>query len=345
MSEIERMKTQNFNSKNPVARRDFLKIVAISGLAVGLGTGITRRWLEMGPVAAIEDTRFLMGTLVHLTLYTPDTVSGQEALQSVYTEMERLVAIFDHRRLDSPLARLNQAGKLENSPSELVEVIRYACQFGDFTGGAFDISVKPVLDALQEGQPVSPKLKALVDYRNIIINTNNIRLLLPGMAITLDGLAKGRVIDAAVKVLRNAGYPNVLVEAGGDLSASGSHGDGMPWEIGIRNPRAGSSGDLFTTIQINKRAMATSGDYQNSFSPDFQQNHIIDPGSGDSPQTLASASVLASNAMEADALSTSLMVLGPQNGLALVNRLSSVEALLIGKDLTSYRSPGFPFGS
>jgi thiamine biosynthesis lipoprotein len=339
------MKTQNLISKNQPSRRDFLKIVAFSGLALGLGTGVTRRWLALQSTATVEDTRLLMGTVVHLALYAPDANSGQEALQAVYAEMERLIAIFDHRHVDSPLARLNRSGVLENSPLELVEVVRRACQFGDLTAGAFDISVKPVLDARHAGQPVSPQLKALVDYRNILINTSEIRLLLPGMALTLDGLAKGRVIDATVDVLRNSGYPNVLVEAGGDLSASGSHEDGKPWEIGIRNPRAGKSGGLFTTVQVTKRAMATSGDYQNSFSPDFRQNHIIDPSSGDSPSVLASASVLAANAMDADALSTALMVLGPQKGLALVERLSGIEALLIGKDMTPYRSTGFPFGS
>jgi thiamine biosynthesis lipoprotein len=160
------------------------------------------------------------------------------------------------------------------------------------------------------------------------------------MALTLDGIAKGSVVDGAVAALQAQGYENVLVEAGGDLVGNGRSAANTLWRIGIQHPR--QAGTIMATLPISAQAVATSGDYMNAFTADFSRHHILDPRTGQSPAQSASVTVLAANAATADALSTSLMVMGSEAGLALVERLTAVEALFITKEMQIYRSSGFP---
>jgi thiamine biosynthesis lipoprotein len=178
-----------------------------------------------------------------------------------------------------------------------------------------------------------------VDYRRIQMNDDAIALQ-PGMALTLDGIAKGTVVDGAVSALERNGYTNSLIEAGGDLVGNGRSADNTPWHIGIQHPR--QAGNLMTTLPISAQAVATSGDYMNSFTADFSRHHILDPRTGQSPTQSASVTVLAPTAATADALSTALMVMGPEAGLALVEGLTAVEALFITKEMQLYTSSQFP---
>jgi len=315
------------------SRRGFLKIVALSGLAAGLGAVAIRKRL-----AVSHTTRLLMGTVVHLSVAGPEAAGAAAAVTATLAEMERLIALLDHRRPASALGRLNATGAVDDAPPELIEVIAQALEISALTSGAFDITVKPVLDAYRAGQRHVEALRPLVDYRQVALDGRRLRLLRPGMALTLDGLAKGRVIDGAVAVLRGQGYGRVLVEAGGDLLAHGQPQAGQPWQVGVRSPRGAAP---LATVSVTQAALATSGDYQNSFSADFSLNHIIDPRTLWSPVELAGATAIAPTAMLADALSTSLMVLGVTDGLALAERLPGVEALLIGKDLHLHLTTGF----
>jgi thiamine biosynthesis lipoprotein len=323
----------------PVGRREFLQITAIAG-ALLVGGAVWRLGLKPEPVV-VKETRSLMGTVINLTVVTDDPQSGQAALEAIFGEMRRLVNIFDHRRNDSDLTRLNRTGHLQSPPAELVLVLDQAKEFGDLTDGAFDVSVKPLLSAIQNGTLDWGEAQALVDYRRIAVATDAVRLE-PGMALTLDGIAKGYVVDAAVEDLHEHGYENVLVEAGGDLVGNGRSADGTPWRVGVILPRASQLPQLLATLSVTSQAVATSGDYMNSFTADFSRHHIIDPRTGSSPPESASVTVLAPNAAMADALSTGLMVMGPEEGLALVNRLPGVEALFVSKELQTRQSAGFP---
>ncbi|MDX8399718.1 MAG: FAD:protein FMN transferase, partial [Gallionellaceae bacterium] len=124
-----------------------------------------------------------------------------------------------------------------------------------------------------------------VDYRRVQVHDDAIVLQL-GMALTLDGIAKGSVVDGAVATLGKQGYENVLVEAGGDLVGNGRSADNTPWHIGIQHPR--QAGNTMVTLPISAQAVATSGDYRNTFTADFSQHHILDPRTGQSPAESAS---------------------------------------------------------
>lgn len=319
-------------------RRDMLKITAVSGTLL-LGGKLAGSRLLSRP-QTIHETRTLMGTVINLALVTDDKGAGQAVIAATFAEMERLIGLFDHRRPEAQLAGLNRDGRLLQPAPELVEIMNLALGYGRLTNGAFDITVKPVIDDLQNGGD-GRAAAHLVDYRQVSVDEDKITLP-PGMAVTLDGIAKGRVVDGATAVLQANGFTNVLVEAGGDLWGQGRRLDGAPWRVGVANPRPTAETAVLAIFPVTAQAAATSGDYQNSFTPDFGLHHIVDPATAVSPPELASVTVLAPSAADADALSTALMVMGPVYGLALAERLPHVEALLVTKNLQIVRTSGFP---
>jgi thiamine biosynthesis lipoprotein len=246
----------------------------------------------------------------------------------------------------SQLNQLNHSGYLEKMDESLAEVLLQAKDIWSLTQGAFDITIEPLLagyrQAAERGQSLSrdqvEALLALVGQEELTLTAGEARLGRAGMAITLDGIAKGFIIDQGVKTLGGHGFDRVMVEVGGDLQATG--GVDEAWRVGIQAPRKEFDGYL-GIVELPQGAMATSGDYMNAFSEDFSAHHILDPRSGRSPAQVASVTTLAPSAMLSDALSTALMVLGPQAGLVLVEGLPQVEALLVGKDLKQYLSSGF----
>jgi FAD:protein FMN transferase len=320
-----------------MTRRQFLQITAVTGGLLAAGYGLGQQ--AQSKTAVWRESRTLMGTLINLALVGDNKKRLMGTAEATFAEMSRLVALFDHRQPDSPLAQLNRHGSLTVAPPELVEVVSLALRYGELSQGAFDITVKPLLDKARQPESDSIWERSLVDYRQVVVNGRSIHLTQPDMAITLDGIAKGRVVDGAVAHLKQASYDNVLVEAGGDLVGSGRRADGTPWQVGIVHPRV--PGTAVSRLSLNAQALATSGDYQHAFTQDFRHHHIIDPRSGQSPTELASATVVAPSAMDADALSTTLMLLGTTHGLNLIERLPHVEALLVTKALDIYQSSGF----
>ena len=326
-----------------ITRRQFLNIVAVSGgagLALKLGFGAANNSV------IVNDTRLLMGTIINLSVIAENKSAGELAVEATFAELERQVAIFNHREDNSPVAVLNRTGKLAKPPQELVEVLAKANRISNFTNGAFDVSVKPLVDLYQDAQPDLPDAAAveaaldLVDHTKMTVTSDEISFCQPGMAVTLDGIAKGYIVDAGTAVLRRLGFANVFVEAGGDLMACGNKEGDAPWKIGIQSPRQEQPG-LLAQINLSDQAVATSGDYFQYFSADLRNHHIIDPRVGASSPELASATILSANAMVSDALATAVMVLGVDAGFALLDSLDGVEGYLVSKSLDKYRTAGF----
>ena len=182
---------------------------------------------------------------------------------------------------------------------------------------------------------------ALVGWQGLRVEGRTIELERPGMAITLDAIAKGFVVDRAVAALTVAGADRVIVEAGGDIATRADGDD--PWHVAIQNPHdpRGSLG----VVQLRGESLASSGDYMQYFTPDRRLNHTIDPRTGRSPQHSSGSSVRAPTAMDADALSTSVFVLGPREGIALLDRLERIEGMLVTKTGELFTSRGFPTDS
>lgn len=327
-----------------LTRRAALRILAVAGAA---GASAAWGWGAFGRSPPVTRSRVLMGTGVHLTVLGDDHEQAAAAADATLERMARLEALLSRYRADSEVSRLNATGRVDGASRALIDVLRVADRVHRLGDGAFDVSVQPLLDLYRDASRrggAMPEPAALerarerVGQRALRFDAHSVTSTRPGLRITLDGVAKGYVVDRGVAVLRERGFANVLVEAGGDLVAAGDK-SGQPWRIGIRSPRGSLA--LQARFDTRNRAVATSGDYMQPFAADYSLHHILDPRTGVSAPELASATVLAPDAASADALATLVMVLGPRRGRELLEDLPDCEGYLVTKDLGIVRTTGF----
>jgi thiamine biosynthesis lipoprotein len=338
--------------KNKMNRRDFLRITAIGAgvIAVG-GIGIKQLMDAAGP-ELFSETRRMMGTFVTINVIGEGKAGGAATAQDTFAEIGRLSSILSRHDASSELSRLNASGSLTGASGELVSVLERAQFYAEISGGAFDVTMKPLQDLYQDSfarynrPPDAADINqalALVGYHNLSIKGRDLTLAKEGMGITLDGIGKGYIVDQAAALLKARGMTQVLVEAGGDLSLRGMRQDGDPWKVGIVHPRALTG--YYEVVESSNSCMATSGDYESAYTADYSYHHIIDPRTGVSPTELASATVTAADTTFADALSTAALVMGADEALALLEGLTGVEGLLIDKNLHSRATSGFATAS
>jgi thiamine biosynthesis lipoprotein len=336
-------------TKERLSRRDFIKITAVAGGAL-VGGKLLLDLFDEQRYITLKETRVLMGTIINLAVVAHSQSDAEHAIEATFTELERQIAIFDHRSSDSPVTILNREGVLFDPTTEFLEVLEQASIVSGMTNGAFDVTVKPLIDLYQQSQPDLPGEEevqgalGLVDYRKLAVSTEKVHCTQPGMQITLDGIAKGFIVDAGVAQLRQLGYDNIFVEAGGDLMASGLKEGEIPWRVGVQSPREGR-GVILASFSVRDQAVATSGDYMQYFSQDKSHHHILDPRTGYSAPYIASTTVLAPNCMIADAVATALMVLEPSEGIRILNQTPDVEGMLITKSMEEIKSAGFIWSS
>jgi FAD:protein FMN transferase len=172
-----------------------------------------------------------------------------------------------------------------------------------------------------------------VDYQQVVVDeppgTAFIRRR--GMRVHLGGIGKGYAIDRAVALLRQRGFANFMIQAGGDLYVAGLN-NGQPWKLGIRDPR-GPADRVFATVEMGDGTFSTSGDYERFFLRNGRRyHHLLDPDLGEPARLTRSVTIVSNSALLADALSTGVFVLGPEAGMALVERLPEVEAVMVTAD-------------
>jgi thiamine biosynthesis lipoprotein len=321
-----------------MTRRDALRITAVTGVAGAFGGGIAVSLLRQLGLHHVSETRTRMGTVVTLTAVHPDADDARSMIGTAFEEMARLEALLSRHRPDTPVARLNLSGVLERPPAELVEVLAHAQSVSRASGGAFDVTVLPLVrlwesSFAERGRPPAhaaiEATRRLVDYRRLEVTGDRVTLADAGMAVSLDGIAKGFVVDRTIGLLAALGADRVLVNAGGDMASAGEGSLRDPWSVGIQDPHRPE--EIVDVVRLAGDCIATSGDYQGSFTQDRRYHHIVDPRTGRSPETVSSASVVARSAMQADALSTAVMVLGPEPGVALLDSTPGVSGLIVGK--------------
>jgi len=336
--------------KSNVTRRDFLRLTGISMVALACGGIGLRQLLNTAEpnLQRYSETRRLLGTYLTIDLIGLVDFGARELVKDTFIKIERLSSILNCHDSESELSNLNQSGKLIRASDELIQLLQRARYYSELTNGTFDVTVKPLVDLYRShfrfyssppDMETVQKVRELVDYRLINIEGKDLYLEKAGMAVTLDGIAKGYIIDHATAWLKSRGVDKVLVEAGGDLSASGTREDDCPWQVGIRHPRALTG--YCDRLEIANQSIATSGDYEAAFTSDYRYHHIIDPRSGVSPEVLCSATVVAKDTTCADALSTAAMAMRPADSLELLEQLPGVEALLINKELQRWTTSGF----
>jgi thiamine biosynthesis lipoprotein len=289
----------------------------------------------------ISRSHLSMGSPVTITAWTADEPSAEKAMATAFAEFDRLDALLSVWKPGSDVLRLNAAAG--QSPvrvsQDTLDVLEAARQAGVRTGGKFDITFGALADVWkfdhdQDNRIPTPEEIAarvpLVDYQSVVIDraAGTAFVTRPGVRVHLGGIGKGYAVDRAVASLHEGGVRDFLLQAGGDLYASGQHGE-TPWRLGIQDPR-GESGDHFASIELRDRTFSTSGDYERFFIKDGQRyHHLLDPDLGVPARGSVSVTVVAPSAMDADTLSTGVFILGPDAGMALVERLPDVEAVIV----------------
>jgi thiamine biosynthesis lipoprotein len=324
-------------------RRAFLKIAGLAGVAALAGGGLraTLKVLDDGvPVVARERTA--MGTFVEIQAVHESRDRCAEAIETAFAEMDRLVAILNRHDDASPLSHLNAGGLLADPPSELTDVLLHALDVHRRTGGAFDPTVKPLIDLLESGRPSDEELReaaGLVGAEGVRFADRRIELERDGAGVTLDGVAKGYIVDRMSAALSRTGVINHLVNAGGDIRTRGERAPARAWTIAIEDPK--KRGDYPDVIRMRDGAVATSGSYENYYDGARWRHHIVDPSTGLSPHECASASVRARSAMEADALSTAVMLTPERAETWAASARGALGYLVVRNDGGVHSSPGW----
>jgi thiamine biosynthesis lipoprotein len=294
-----------------------------------------------------------MGTSVEIAVSQTQAAKAEEVMEAAFREVQRIDFLMSNYREDSEISRVNRdAGKKETKVSpEMLRMIERAIEFSSLSEGAFDITIGPVFRLWNFREGKFPEEKNLrenlkkVGYRQIKIDRSRSSIFLQeeGMEIDLGAIAKGYAADSASAVLKEKGIENFLVNAGGDLKVSGSKEKGVPWIVGIQHPRLPSK--MVAKLSPRQAGVATSGDYKKFFIERGERyHHLLNPSTGTPARECQSVTVMAPSAMAADALATAVFVLGPKKGLALVERMNDVHAIIVDRGGSVLVSPHWPAG-
>ena len=290
-------------------------------------------------LSLVHQQRYCMGTMFDIIVYHASRPDAERAIEKAMLEIVRLDQVMSHYKADSSLSKLNREGGtgfVAVEPS-LYEVIQESISFSRQSGGAFDVTIAPLLrtwkNAYAEGR--SPTANELSEARRCVgyekietIAPDRIRFRSDCVELDLGGIGKGYAVEQAVKMFRERGVKDFMIQAGGDLYVGGTK-DGRPWNLGINDPR-GPGGSSFATLALSDATFSTSGDYERFFMQDgVRYHHILDPDSGEPARLCRSVTIVAASPVLADGLSTGVFILGPEKGMALIEKLPDVEGVIV----------------
>ncbi len=303
-----------------------------------------------------SESQLLMGTIVEVAVCydsrTEDKV--QDTVDHVWSKLHEISNSMSLQVADSDVVKLNLASpKSVKCSPETYSLLKKAKYFSEITKGAFDVTVAPSIALWKKGsiENVLPNSKEIDNISRFvgsehiqILPSNYARLLERNASIDLGGIAKGFAVDEASNIFREQGFKNFLIDAGGDIYVGGKNCKNKKWRIGIRDPKDKSR--VTHAVELTDAAVTTSGDYERYFEIQGKRySHIIDPRTGYPQKGVVSATVIAPNAVMADALSTSLCVLNVNQGTALIDALGSEVAsftlLKKGEELEEYVSRNY----
>lgn len=346
MALVVNVRTSTYGRRQILATTCFVIAVAMAAAVGGCGN------TNGGGLSAFSRTGFAMGTLVQVRAYAP----AGRADEAVEAAMARIREVEAHMSVSVPssdTAAVNRgAGGLPTKVGEdTLYVVKKALEYGALSGGKFDVAVGPLVQLWGIGTdharvPAPSEIeaaKSLVDYRGVKLDDSagTIGLEKPGMALDLGAIAKGFAADKAAEALVEHGVRSAFIDLGGNILVVGSRPDGSPWRVGIQDPWR-ERGATFGVVPVRDAAVVSSGTYERFFEKDGKRyHHIIDPDTGYPAETgIASVTILAHRAVDADALSTTVFLLGPSRGMDLVTGFPGVEAVIVTDDRQVIVSPG-----
>jgi thiamine biosynthesis lipoprotein len=301
----------------------------------------------------VERARPSMGSELRLSAWTADEPAALSAFEAVFREFDRLEDLMSVWRDGSDIVRLNAAAGEQPVPvsPEVREVLLIAHQVSEWTGGKFDVTFG-ALSGLwkfdyQDKDGTIPDRKEvlrrllLINYRDLDVDdrAGTAFLRRKGMRANLGGIGKGYAVDRAVAILRGRGLRDFMIQAGGDMYVAGLRG-ARPWRLGIRDPR-GPADRSFAVLDLSDGTFSTSGDYERFFIKDGRRyHHILDLAVGEPARGCRSVTLVTDRAVIADALAKGVFILGPEAGMALIERVPGVEGVIVSARNEVLISPG-----
>jgi FAD:protein FMN transferase len=318
-----------------------LCLVSLALLVTACGDDSTRARLK-------EFDGDTQGTSYHIKIVDlPATLSPETVRTAIKAELDDITRHLSTYTPDSELSRFNRSRDTGWIPASagLVQVLSEARQISELSHGAYDVTVGPLVDLwgfgpedTRERIPSEAEIaaaQARIGYARLGIRTTPpaIRKAIPDLSVDVASIAQGYTVDRVAERLESLGIANYLVEIGGELRGKGLNQLNGHWRIGIERPTPGERA-VYTIIRIADVGVSTSGDYRDYFEHDGQRySHTINPQTGRPvSHRLASVTVVSENTMRADALSTALMVLGPEEGYHLAEQTGIAAYFIIKGD-------------
>ena len=333
-------------------RRSFLKLSGLLGLGAAGAALLPTPQAEavlFGPKEyKVSETRLSMGSFLSITAIHLSRDEAQHAIGLAWEEVDRLCKLLSRHDPSTPLSHLNRTGTLPEGQMEVVEVVARSLYHHKQTGGAFDITVQPVLDLYEERfaagrKPSDAEITALlprVGSEHIRFAEGKVSFAREGMGITLDALAPGYIVDRVSELLTRRGVVNHLINCSGDIRTSGTAAKGKPWTVAIQDPA--KHRNYPEIVSMGTGAICTSGDYEAFYDKEKIFHHIVNGRTGHSPIQSTSVTVKGQmSVMDADAMSTALFVMKPADGIAFVNSRPGLECFLVDHAGGTKKSAGW----
>lgn len=299
---------------------------------------------------AKSNNQFLMGTVCIITLYGGES---QDIYDGAFSIIEKEDLLMSLQKGNSELSLINNQAGIEKLfvSDDIYEVVSTAVKYARLTGGAFDPTIAPLVELWGIGDdytgsvPAASSIisaKEMTDYTKIIMEEDHsIFLEKAGMKIDLGGIAKGYIADKVKDYLHEQGVKRGIINLGGNIIVMGNKPESQPWKIGVQNP-FDSRGNHIGIAEVADKTIVTSGIYERFFYAEGKRyHHILDPKTGYPVENdLASVTIISDLSIDADALSTSLFILGVEEGLKLIETIENSEALFVTKDKKVIYSSG-----
>ena len=282
----------------------------------------------------------LMGSRFDITVVANDSISGNKDIDTAVAEISRIEKLMSSWDANSQTSEINRNAGIKpvKVDQELFQLIERAIGISRLTDGAFDISYASMdriwkFDGSMTVMPSEAEITASVSkvgFQNIVLDKVNTTVFLKyeGMKIGFGGIGKGYAADKAKDLLIAKGVPSGIINASGDMNTWGKQPDGSEWKVAITNPM--NKDKVFALLPITNGAVVTSGNYEKFVNFNgTRYSHIIDPRTGYPSSGIISVTVFAPKAELADALATSVFVMGKEAGLDRINQLPKIECIII----------------
>ncbi len=296
-----------------------------------------------------KKSQFMMGTVVTITVVSDYRLKAEESIDAAFSEIRRLEGMMSIFKEDSDISLINHSAYKRHITvsREVIELLSKANTISRVTDGAFDITTGKLsmlwgfssdinIEKNDPHLPSDAEIKKALPFvmaEGIITNERERTVYLKKKGIIIDtgGIAKGYAADAALAVLKSNGITDAIVAVAGDVRVSGKRQDKKLWRVGVRHPR--KEGKILATLELTDRAISTSGDYERFFIKDgIRYHHILDPRTGYPAGECQSVTIIADDAVTADALATGVFVLGPEKGMKLIESMKGVEGIIVDKN-------------